>query len=605
MLLETIDDLLALAEPSPGSPLGRPDGAGGLPGPAPLLILLVGAGGELILVDECCQPVETEIRAAFQRALAAQLRQHPLCRVERQFSGQTLTGYGVRLSNDLSTPLLGCLYREQPRCEQTDSDWQLEVACKVSHGLARALFRSQQREAELRARTEQLMATAESLQVSHARSLAEAIEEHEERLREREASEWELKRLHACNQLILDSAGEGIVGLNSAGRITFVNPAAERLVGWSAEQLVGQSFHELIHHSKANQTPRSWGECPVRITLEDGTTQHGQNDVFWRQDGSEFPVEYVATPMCEANTIVGAVLTFQDISKRRVLEGQLLQAQKLESIGQLAAGIAHEINTPTQFIGDNLRFLKDAFADLQPVLAAQRSANQPADFGDCAGDSVQGLSSSASDVDLDFLIREIPLAISQSLEGVGRVATIVRSMKEFSHPGSDEMQAVDLNKALLSTLTVCRNEWKYVADVVTDFDPHLPLVHCLPGACNQVFLNLIINAAHAIAEKPGQDASSPGRITISTRSNDEWVEVRISDTGAGIRDDICGKVFDHFFTTKEVGRGTGQGLSIARSVVAEQHGGTLTFETQVGQGTTFIVRLPRNPHKSPSKRDIP
>ena len=269
----------------------------------------------------------------------------------------------------------------------------------------------------------------------------------------------------------------------------------------------------------------------------------------------------------------------QRLREQEAARQQLLQAQKLESIGQLAAGIAHEINTPTQFIGDNLRFLADAFADLQSLW-------------DAVGRLPAAAASIPETLDLPYLLEEVPRAIAQSLEGVERVANIVRSMKEFSHPGSDEMQPVDLNRALASTLTVCRNEWKYVADAVTDFDPQLPLVNCLPGACNQVFLNLIINAAHAIADKQRQGADDKGLIAIRTRSEGEWVEIRVSDTGTGISEQFRAKVFDPFFTTKEVGRGTGQGLAIARSVVVDKHGGTLTFETETGRGATFIVRLP-------------
>ncbi len=280
------------------------------------------------------------------------------------------------------------------------------------------------------------------------------------------------------------------------------------------------------------------------------------------------------------------------LREQEAAQGQLVQAQKLESIGQLAAGIAHEINTPTQFIGDNLRFLQDAFAELMLPLAASRGADCG---GQDAGSGGQGDSASPFPCpeDVEYLVEEIPKAIAQSLEGVERVANIVRAMKEFSHPGTDEMQPVDLNKALECTLTVCRNEWKYVADAAMDFDPHLPPVHCLPGECNQVFLNLIINAAHAIADKQGAGPTQKGTITVSTRADGDWIEVRVSDTGTGIAEEHRSKVFDPFFTTKEVGRGTGQGLAIARSVIVGKHGGGLSFDTETGRGTTFIVRLPR------------
>jgi len=408
---------------------------------------------------------------------------------------------------------------------------------------------------------------------------------------ERKASERELKRLHLFNRMVLDSAGEGIVGLDRDGNVVFANPVAEQLLGRTSNEMVGLSLHRLTHHSRQNSTAYSWYDCPVCRTLSEGTIYREDSEVFWRSDGKSFPVEYVATPMREEGGIVGAVLTFQDITQRRNLEGQLVQAQKLESIGQLAAGIAHEINTPTQFIGDNLRFLEEAFRDLAPVLADLRR-------GECraaSSSAAAGASGETPPTDIDsvqYLIEEIPRAVSQSLEGVERVAKIVRSMKDFSHPGNDEMQSVDLNRAIESTLTVCRNEWKYVADVTTDFDPDLPPVVCLPGECNQVFLNLIINASHAIGEALKERASGKGTITVSTKGVGKWVEIRIADTGTGIPAEARTKVFDPFFTTKEVGRGTGQGLAIARSVIVDKHGGSLTFETEIGRGTTFIVRLP-------------
>ncbi len=408
---------------------------------------------------------------------------------------------------------------------------------------------------------------------------------------ERKAAERELKRLHLFNRMILDSAGEGIVGLDREGKVAFVNPAAEQLFGCRSAEIVGNLLHHLTHHSRPNGTPYPWQECPIHKTLTTGAIHREENEVFWRGDGTSFPVEYVATPMREENEIVGAVLTFQDITQRKTLEAQLVQAQKLESIGQLAAGIAHEINTPTQFVGDNLRFLKDAFRDLEPLV--KRACERSGGGREAAAEA--GPEDAGDAVDLEevtYLLEEVPSAISQSLDGVERVAKIVRSMKEFSHPGNNEMQTVDLNRAVESTLTVCRNEWKYVADLVTDFDPNLPPVTCLPGECNQVFLNLIINASHAIAEAQRNDPQEKGTITVSTRNLGDAAEVRIADTGTGIPEEARRKVFDPFFTTKEVGRGTGQGLAIARSVIVEKHKGSLSFETEVGRGTTFVVRLP-------------
>jgi signal transduction histidine kinase len=202
--------------------------------------------------------------------------------------------------------------------------------------------------------------------------------------------------------------------------------------------------------------------------------------------------------------------------------------------------------------------------------------------------------------DLEYLLREIPHAIDQSLDGLQRVTKIVRAMKEFSHPGSEEKRGIDLNKAIETTITVARSEWKYVAEVVTRFDPDLPLVPCLAGEMNQVILNLTINAAHAIAGVVGDGSKDKGRITITTRHDGEWAEIAIADTGSGIPPEIRSRIFEPFFTTKPMGKGTGQGLALAHSVIVNRHQGQIWFETEVGRGTTFFLRLPLEERASPS-----
>jgi len=193
---------------------------------------------------------------------------------------------------------------------------------------------------------------------------------------------------------------------------------------------------------------------------------------------------------------------------------------------------------------------------------------------------------------LDYLRTEVPKAITQLLDGVEHVARIVRAMKEFSHPGPVEKAPVDINRAIESTALVSRNEWKYVAELITDFDPELPRVPCMAGEFNQVILNLIANAAHAIADVVQASPGAKGTIRISTRCHAPWAEIRVSDTGAGIPEAIQGRIFDPFFTTKPVGKGTGQGLSIAHTVIVQKHGGTISFESAPGAGTTFLVQLP-------------
>ena len=280
-----------------------------------------------------------------------------------------------------------------------------------------------------------------------------------------------------------------------------------------------------------------------------------------------------------------------EVEDRNKMEIQLRHAQKMESIGQLAAGIAHEINTPTQYIGDNTRFVQDAFGDITRLVAEYDKLFTAAEAGAVTPEVLGAVKSAAAAADMAYLSAEIPKAIQQSLDGVSRVTNIVRAMKEFSHPGTTEKTAIDLAKTIQSTITVASNEWKYVAELVTDFDPALPPVSCLPGEFNQVILNLIVNAAHAIGDVVGESGTK-GTITVSARRDGEWAEVRIRDSGTGIPEQARAKIFDPFFTTKGVGKGTGQGLAIAHCVIVEKHGGTLAFETETGKGTVFIIRIP-------------
>jgi len=272
-------------------------------------------------------------------------------------------------------------------------------------------------------------------------------------------------------------------------------------------------------------------------------------------------------------------------SKR--LELELHQAQKLEAVGRLAAGIAHEINTPIQFIGDNTHFLGDAFRALEEMLALQRQALERA-----APAEAEALGADAERLELTYFLDNVAPTVRQTIEGVERVASIVRAMKEFAHPDQKEMVATDLNRSLLATLDVARNEYKYVAEVETELG-ELPLVTCHAGDLNQVFLNLLVNAAHAIGDRV-KGTSAKGKIRVTTSLDGGHVTLTVSDTGGGIPEAIQDKVFEPFFTTKEVGRGTGQGLAIARNIV-EQHRGTIHFETVVGEGTIFLIRLPVSP----------
>jgi len=407
----------------------------------------------------------------------------------------------------------------------------------------------------------------------------------------RKVTEEEKQRLTNERLLILDSASEGIYGIDLRGCLTFINRSAARMFQRTQEETQGQQSHELFHHTRPDGARYPVEECPVHRVLDQGQLFRSDEECFWRKDGSQFAVEYSCFPMFEGEKISGAVVCFNDITERRRMEVELRHAQKLEAVGSLAAGIAHEINTPIQFVGDNTRFLRNAFRDLAQLLACYERLYGHAEQGTVPAGLLYEVKAGREKADWEYLQVEVPKALDQALDGVNRVANIVRAMKDFSHVDRRaEKAAADLNKAIESTLIVARNELKYVADVQTDFGA-IPPVLCHLGDLNQVFLNLLINAAHAIGDVV-KDSTQKGHITVRTRLVGDCVEISISDTGTGIPEAIRTKVFDPFFTTKGVGKGTGQGLALARVIVVEKHGGTLTFDTELGKGTTFHVRLP-------------
>ncbi|RLB00202.1 MAG: ATP-binding protein [Deltaproteobacteria bacterium] len=288
--------------------------------------------------------------------------------------------------------------------------------------------------------------------------------------------------------------------------------------------------------------------------------------------------------------------------EKKALEAQLYQSEKLASVGQLSAGIAHEINTPTQFAGDNILFLRESFEDIARVIDTYTKLLEVNKEKETNTEITKKLDEIIEEVDLEYLMEEIPKAIEQSLEGVERIATIVRSMKKFAHPGTEEMVPSDINEAIKNTIIVCRNEWKYVSEVITDLDKSLPPVPCKIAEINQVILNMVVNAAHAIEEVLGENPQKKGTITIKTRKNDKYAEIIISDTGKGIPEDLRSKIFDPFFTTKDVGKGTGMGLNLAHNIISE-HGGTINVESEVGAGTTFTIRLPLNGQVSSESKE--
>jgi PAS domain S-box-containing protein len=412
--------------------------------------------------------------------------------------------------------------------------------------------------------------------------------ELEQRVQERTAKLAERGELI---KLLVDSIPLAMYGMDSDGLVSFCNPAALALFGYQAHEVVGKKAHALFHHSRPDGSAYPIEECPIFASFREGQDAHVLDEVFWRKNGTPVPVEYDSRQIRRDGRVVGVVVSFVDITDRKRQDMELRHSQKLEAVGRLAAGIAHEINTPIQFVGDNTRFLQDSFRDELKLIHKYQELHQAAATANSNLEILQEISRIRESIDWDFLEDEIPRAMDQMLEGLDRVSTIVRGMKEFSHVDrTNEKAPANINRALESTLIVARNELKYVAEVETHFG-ELPPVICHLGDLNQVFLNLLVNAGHAIQDVV-KDTQRMGTITVTTRLQGDAVEIAISDSGSGIPEEIRGKIFDPFFTTKGVGKGTGQGLALARAIVVEKHGGTLTFETQLGKGTTFFVRLP-------------
>jgi two-component system NtrC family sensor kinase len=282
------------------------------------------------------------------------------------------------------------------------------------------------------------------------------------------------------------------------------------------------------------------------------------------------------------------VAVMEDVTEAEKLEAERRLSQKLQSVGQLASGIAHEINTPIQFVGDSITFLDEAWQSIEPHIKSVRFSPRS---NEVSGDGIDAEEAELRNEDVDYLLDNFPIAIARARDGVKRVAGIVRAMKEFAHPDRTQAAKSDLNAAINNTVIVASNEYKYVGTLTVECGD-IPMVPCHISSINQVLLNLIVNAAHALADKGHKKLT--GKIDIRSRSEGDWVVVSVSDNGCGIPDAIRERIFDPFFTSKEIGRGTGQGLSIARAIVVEQHAGRLLVHSKVGEGSTFEVWLPRS-----------
>jgi PAS domain S-box-containing protein len=404
---------------------------------------------------------------------------------------------------------------------------------------------------------------------------------------ERENSEQALRETEKRYRGMFDDALISVFQLTSDGHLLHANGAMSDSLAFDSCEEMLVSPHPFWDLVTSTQRRSDLLDRLAKV----GYVKSFEMEVF-RKDLSKIWITATIRKIVENDAVLCFEGTFEDITERRMLREQLLQAQKLEAVGQLAAGLAHEINTPTQYIGDNVRFLRDTFQELVALLVTYDKLFGAASSNSTTPELFRKVMDAVQKADVEYLIQEIPKAIDQTLEGVTRVSGLVSAMKEFSHPGTKDKVPLDLNRAIESTLSVSRNEWKYVADLETDFDPQMPLIPCHPREFDQVILNLIVNATHAIDDAIRKRGAQKGTITVQTKNHPTYVEIKIRDSGLGIPEEIRTRIFDPFFTTKEIGKGTGQGLAISRSVIVDKHMGSIDFTTQTDVGTTFIVRLP-------------
>jgi len=465
---------------------------------------------------------------------------------------------------------------------------QLYLALSTEH-IASARFRAAQFPAMTTA-VVLLFVILLSLAHSFSVMMSEIVRLFEERRQMERTEKVRLEKLVSERTRDLTLVVEGTQAIPFAldvedGHFEYIGPQGPQRLGFSEDLWKQIGFLDrLIPRDRNGQTrDRIDGSTAGSFEIETSVLT---------QDDKRVDLRWVAS--CEQSDSTGQHKVLRgmmlDVTDQRRLENDLAQAQKLESVGRLAAGVAHEINTPVQFVSDSVSFVREAMDDLSEIVDKYRELRNATEQGADIAAAAKAAEEAEDDADLDYILENAPVALDRARDGLGRVAAIVRSMKEFAHPDRKEMAQVDINQAIGSTLVIATNEYKYVAEVETEFGA-IPPVNCYAGEINQVVLNLIVNAAHAIGDVV-QGTQDKGKIRVTTRVLDDQVEIAIADTGKGIPADVRARIFDPFFTTKEVGRGTGQGLAIARTVVVDKHGGTLHFETEVGKGTTFFIRLP-------------
>jgi len=399
----------------------------------------------------------------------------------------------------------------------------------------------------------------------------------------------ELKESEARKDAMLESALDGILSMDGEGRLIDTNRTSEEMFGAPRGGLMGTSITTLLRSDDASLNAEEWlaslRESGVGVRLS----------AVGKGPEGEFPAELTISPV-ELEGVVGFTLFVRDLTEQRRLESKVAHGQKMETIGRLSTGIAHEINTPNQYIADNIRFLDQAFGSMRELVSEYRGLASEARAGEVRTETLTNITNVESANDVEFLLAEIPEATKAALDGVDRVGNIVRAMRDFAHPGSARRESVDVNAVVNGAVTVTRNEWKHVADLKLNLNEKLPRITGHAGDLGQAVLNLIVNAAHAVSGRP--EFSPLGRINVRTFSARDHVVIEVEDNGCGIPADQISKIFDPFFTTKGVGLGTGQGLAFVHSAVVQRMNGEVDVRSEPGKGTCFVLRLPSSAKES-------
>ncbi len=392
----------------------------------------------------------------------------------------------------------------------------------------------------------------------------------------------------------LMSLAEGVIITDNEGKIILFNRSAEIITGYETQEIPNKPLDEVFrildpntHHPVHNVI-----EGLEKYSLLQEQDPSYKSPALIQKSGNRILVSgSIAELKTPEETTMGHVIVFQDVTERMKAEAQTALSQKMEAIGQMAAGIAHEINTPIQYVGDNLRYLQKTITRFDEVLNAYQNI-VPVDGGIIEQSQLDKLEDIKKSTRIAHYLGESAVAVNESLEGVERVRKIVMAMREFSHPSEREKKLADINHGIETTVAISRNEWKYSAELDTNLDPLLPTIYCQIDEINQVVLNMIINAVQAIQEKHPPETGEKGKITISTLKKENHIHIKIQDSGVGIPEEIRQRIFDPFFTTKGVGKGTGQGLSLAHQIVVQKHKGRIYVDSMAGEGTTFTIELP-------------